>query len=48
MKFSGKQVGVIVLGGGINGRVWADEYKARGYVVVYRGDHITIHEAATA
>jgi len=44
MKKYGKQIGVIVYGGGLNIRHFADEFKKRGYVVVYADGHARIHE----
>ena len=43
MKY-GKQIGVIVYGNGINIREYANDAKKRGYIVVYRDKHATIHE----
>lgn len=40
----GKQVGVIMYGAGLNVRAWADDFIRRGFVVVWRAGHATIHE----
>ena len=42
--FYGKQIGVIVCGGGINARAWADEYTKAGYIVVFDFGFVRIHE----
>ena len=44
MKY-GKQIGVIVYGGGINVRHWANEARKQGFVVVYDFGFVRIHEA---
>ena len=44
MKY-GKQIGVIVYGGGINVRHFADEAKRAGHIVVYDFGFARIHEA---
>jgi len=41
----GKQIGVIVYGGGIKARAYADDMVKRGFVVVWRDRYATIHEA---
>jgi len=40
----GKQVGVIVYGGGINVRHWADETRKQGFVAVFGFGFARIHE----
>lgn len=40
----GKQVGVIVYGGGINIRAFVNETKRAGFVVVFRDGYATVHE----
>lgn len=40
----GKQIGVIVYGGGINVRCYAAEAIRNGYIVVHRDGYATIHE----
>lgn len=40
----GKQISVIVYGGGINVRHWADEARKQGFVVVFDFGFARIHE----
>lgn len=46
MQKRGKQIGVIVYGGGLNIRQWADDAKRAGYLVVYGWTCVELYERA--